>query len=125
MGEPTGSLSQMTASPPYLRRRLVTLIAVSCAPGVVCLVATFEFKSKVPHWLYTTVCVVPGMVSGLAGVWYARGLKREHLRAFEAQGLLCWRCGYDLRGLGASGTCPECGVGYEGDDLKRRWLPPG
>lgn len=29
-----------------------------------------------------------------------------------AQGTACLKCGYDLRGLGSSGTCPECGKAY-------------
>lgn len=35
----------------------------------------------------------------------------------------CGQCGYDLEGLGASGTCPECGHAYdkvEGRGIARR-----
>ncbi|MHC4415206.1 MAG: hypothetical protein ACYS0G_07980 [Planctomycetota bacterium] len=27
--------------------------------------------------------------------------------------VICSRCGYDLRGLSAAGTCPECGTPVE------------
>lgn len=33
----------------------------------------------------------------------------------------CPECGYDLRESAPEGTCPECGVGYDGESLRTRW----
>ena len=38
---------------------------------------------------------------------------------------VCFRCGYELRGLDASGNCPECGRAYEFAALARKWKGEG
>jgi hypothetical protein len=34
---------------------------------------------------------------------------------------LCLNCGYSLRGLPKSHICPECGVGYDIESVRRKW----
>lgn len=47
--------------------------------------------------------------------------RRVRRRVIDAGYKACIHCGYDLRGLGDSGTCPECSRPFEIDDVVRRW----
>ena len=35
--------------------------------------------------------------------------------------LLCWHCGYNLRGLASPNCCPECGERYNHEELMDLW----
>lgn len=44
--------------------------------------------------------------------------------ALERLTLLCPRCQYSLDGLGRTGICPECGLGFDKDAIVRDFLNP-
>lgn len=77
--------------------------------------------SKPNIWLHVGVplaCLVPFFVAFL-GIW--RGQRRIRLAVGAAQGRACINCVYDLRGLGQTGTCPECGHAFDIAADARRW----
>lgn len=62
------------------------------------------------------VLVFTGIMVKRSGYHYTRMIRlRAHGYRF------CPECGYDLRESAAEGTCPECGVGYDGESLRTRW----
>lgn len=66
-----------------------------------------------PTWLIVILvllAVVPGALVILAGVYamYVAPADYDLRRKRLAEGL-CVQCGYDLRGRGEGGECPECG----------------
>ena len=99
---------------PHLGRRAVVFarLRVACFAGA------------------ATLAVFGGPVGGLMlfvlpGLWwlseswmFAAGLPG---RVVEAQGTLCTHCTQDLRGLGATGICPECGHGFDVDRGRDLW----
>lgn len=48
------------------------------------------------------------------------GRRGRQLKAQDFK--VCINCEYLLHGLPPSGRCPECGVEYEVEELKRLWL---
>ena len=71
----------------------------------------------------TILVVLPGLVLLQFIIpWLARYRVREILRAARDSGYkVCSECGYLLHGLADDGDCPECGVGYARDELRRLW----
>ncbi len=51
----------------------------------------------------------------------AGGVSRLCREARDADCCLCLHCGYSLKGLPARHRCPECGMPYEIEDVKRKW----
>jgi len=45
-------------------------------------------------------------------------------RARRSDGQACESCLYDLRGLAPEGSCPECGIAYNLENLKHIWSKP-
>lgn len=75
-----------------------------------CMPEIFQNHYRLPLW---TVAAVSGLVMvGLIAVRWARRRRVERP---------CGRCAYSLKGLGASGVCPECGeaFGERGADSTR------
>lgn len=56
------------------------------------------------------------LVSGQLWIW-----RRLYQRVERSDSRLCLDCGYDLRGSGEAGTCPECGVSFEIAEVRKRW----
>ena len=55
----------------------------------------------------------PGIaVAVWAVVWPVRRRQRRLLQQWMDD--KCLTCGYDLRGIGRSGRCPECGTEFDG-----------
>lgn len=67
---------------------------------------------------YLQVIGALGWVYGLSELIAARRCHR-HVRSVEYGA--CPDCLYDLRGVGETGTCPECGRAYEMDEVRTLW----
>jgi hypothetical protein len=83
--------------------------------------ATQSAMSTPNIWLSVGVplaCFVPVFVAFL-GIW--RGQRRIRLAVRAAQGRACINCVHDLRGLGDTGACPECGHAFDIAADARRW----
>ncbi len=52
---------------------------------------------------------------------FRRACERIQRELVDRESMLCYECGYDLSGGTPSGTCPECGVGFERTSLAHRW----
>lgn len=57
----------------------------------------------------------------LGAVLYSIGQRLTRRALTAAEFRACPRCGYTLRGLPRSGTCPECGDLYTPDGLRAAW----
>lgn len=72
----------------------------------------------IPVLMWSVVLLTPRVL----GWWYLR----RYQRLFRAAGgRLCVSCGQDLRGLGESGICPECGQAFDVQLDRRRWKAAG
>ena len=61
----------------------------------------WDWYLRIPLWAPVLLAAMP-----TAWLWWRdRPSRRRRLAG------VCLKCGYDLRGLGAGGLCPECGVG--------------
>jgi len=56
-----------------------------------------------------------------AGCMVARGQWRIKRAVKATGGRACVACVYDLRSLGDTGTCPECGHAFDTTADQRRW----
>ena len=68
-----------------------------------------------------TLFVPPLMLVGaLVGTWVV--VRRRELKLLRGMRFRrCLVCRYDLSASPEQGTCPECGVAYEGTMLERSW----
>jgi ABC-type nitrate/sulfonate/bicarbonate transport system permease component len=64
------------------------------------------------------ICYAPVFVA-FFGIWH--GQRRIKRSVLAAQGRACINCVHDLRGLGETGTCPECGHAFDVAADSRRW----
>jgi hypothetical protein len=71
------------------------------------------------HWLFLSYIAVFWLQPVLVGRRAKLAFAREIL---EQEGMICFDCGYNLKALPESHTCPECGTPYERSDLRVRWL---
>ena len=60
-------------------------------------------------------------VSTVASIVPMRARKAYRRKLRDADNLLCWHCGYDLRGSLQQGVCPECGRPFERAALRYQW----
>jgi hypothetical protein len=75
-----------------------------------------------PLWVYTyyrpglfslmTAGAVTGVLVIVAGYLSMRPVHVAMKRLGKLRGAMCTSCGFDLRGLPPSGSCPECGAAY-------------
>lgn len=108
--------------PPFLKRRMIVLIASSVGVGLLAPVATLLLNNgTVPRWAFIAAVAIPGVASGLIGACMGLAVHIEQKRARLADGRRCWWCGYELEGLSDAGTCPECGRAFTIADLRARW----
>lgn len=112
---------QAVGVPAYLRRRIVWFVLMSIGLGVIAPLVSWLGSGKMPMWAFIAAVSIPGIASGFIWSWYGLALSREQKKAVALGGRLCWQCGYSLEGIAASGTCPECGKGYDAADLRKRW----
>lgn len=50
-----------------------------------------------------------------------RGARKVRRALQESDGRTCLQCGYNLFDSPVVGHCPECGVEYEIEDVRRAW----
>ena len=81
----------------------------------------FKFQPS----LYLPAILVASVAGPLSIVWSTHWKLRFARRLVEARGRVCFRCGYDLAGLGDAGQCPECGVPYLVESLREQWVASG
>lgn len=73
---------------------------------------------KIPVWLLAPL----GSLHALYG---ARVQRRLHAQLQAASFRLCPGCGYDLRGVGEAGCCPECSRPFQAESLIEDWAAAG
>lgn len=115
-------------SPPLLRARIrnFVIVAIICgfaAPAFVMLRDPLGIpREPWGRWGPMAFGLTPILVC-----WpmYVLGRRRINRQFKEAGGRLCTHCGYDLRSLGDSGACPECGHAFQADRDAEKWSNSG
>lgn len=74
-----------------------------------------------PKLLAVTLLICPAL-QFLLYLFAGRIVSKLAARVQRKGGLCCVHCGYDLRMLGPSQNCPECGLEFCADETKERWL---
>ncbi len=109
------------ATPPFMVRRVVifcVLMVLAGNGGFFHLLPAFRGKP----WTFAIQGLMFVLMAGIT-FWFIAGFRRVTRSAKEMGGKICWRCGYNLKGLADEGTCPECGDRYALAELRRRWMP--
>lgn len=111
--------------PPAIRRLLWWMalpLAVVIAGAVVYTLPAAQSAMSTPSiWLSVgipLICFASVFVANL-GIWH--GQRRIKRAVLAADGRACTHCVHDLRGLGDTGTCPECGHAFDVAVDVRRW----
>ena len=76
-------------------------------------VGTWWGTLLMPQAMYAPVCVAVGVA------WRRRMRARKQLAVSD--GRCCTACLHDLRGLGESGVCPECGATFDVAADRKAW----
>ena len=103
--------------PPALRRFEVWVAAVFVGTLLVAVAAPFVLRFIAP-WI-SPLWALPGIplavvTTTLATIWYTRRRTHRVKHAVQAAaGHACLACVYDLRGMGDTGACPECGRHFD------------
>ena len=104
-------------TPPYVRRLLwwfALPVGVVAGAGAAALILPWATTSRALTTLGPIgVPLAVFFPMFLAIIMVARGVKTLRRRYAETEGRLCRTCLHDLRGVAASGTCPECGAPYD------------
>lgn len=108
--------------PPYLVRRRfryapIALIFISLILLLMVLEITGHVDSK--YLGMSGMFALPFLVT-MHYLGY-RDKQRELARIRKIDYRVCTDCGYLLTGLGDSGACPECGKGFQLDELRKIW----
>lgn len=112
-------------TPPFLKRRVWQFVAVTASLSIGGILVQLAVRRYVPVWAFITASVVPGVACAVFSALFAVWMSRHYRRALDADGRICWHCGYALAGLADQGACPECGNPYTLAQLRERWLTPG
>lgn len=115
--------------PPAVRRLLWWMalpLAVMIAGAVFYKLPAVQSAMATPNtWLTVGIpllCFAPVFVAFFA-IW--RGQRRIKQAVLAAHGRACINCVHDMRGLGDTGTCPECGKPYDIEKDKVLWEAVG
>ncbi len=113
--------------PAMMRRRIILLygsLSLMTIMGImtIALVDSLGINKALYTWILFWVSMV--LFAGLS-VDLVRRSSQLKKKVEEAEGLLCWRCGYRLDSIAAQGQCPECGSEYDHANLKRLWQECG
>lgn len=120
-----GPFKENAKTPPCARRMYWVHMVVMLAPLYLRLIAqTVEIAVWGTYTLsgpsyYPTFAF---LVWALMCVWLLRRRERRLARrVWDADGRLCLKCAYDLRGLPDRHRCPECGTEYDAASLVSDW----
>jgi hypothetical protein len=105
-------------------RRAILRAFGPMAVFVVCTMVLPHFV-RLQNWMFMAAAAVWTIWSVVVVIWDARWRRRFRGVLAAAEGLMCFRCGYDLRGIGPVGACPECGEVFIDTALRERWAAIG
>lgn len=115
--------------PPALRRPELWVAAVFVCTSLTALAAPFLVWSIAP-WI-SPLWALPGIplaivTTTFGAIWFTRRrTRRVKLAVQAAAGRACLACVYDLRGMGDTGLCPECGRRFDGASDHAAWKAAG
>jgi hypothetical protein len=115
--------------PPALRQYELWIAVVFVMPALGAVAAPFVMWRVSPWisplWALPAIPIV--IATTTAGtIWYTRRHKTRMKRAVvAASGNACIGCVYDLRGMGETGACPECGRSFDIAVNQRSWQQAG
>lgn len=109
------------ATPPYLKRRAWWFVALTLGVAVVQIALVFAAARTGSARNIILGATIPSLATLGVSAWFVIAWRRDGQRARASDDLLCWQCGYQLRGLTASGLCPECGNAFDHEKLKELW----
>ena len=66
------------------------------------------------RWAWLPLAAAGAAAAVWAALWPLRRRERKLLQRWMDD--QCVRCGYELRGIGRAGQCPECGTPFDGVD---------
>ncbi|MCC6320505.1 MAG: hypothetical protein IT438_03595 [Phycisphaerales bacterium] len=72
------------------------------------------------HWSIIIPLAIFTLLGGSAGLLF-RWLTRLLVEPVEQDGLMCWRCGYNI-GAASLRICPECAEPADPSRFRRRWI---
>lgn len=100
-----------------MRRPELWVAAVFVCTALTAVAAPFVLKFIAP-WI-SPLWALPGipftiLTTTLGAIWYTRRRTQRVRQAVQvAAGRACLACVYDLRGMGDTGACPECGRHFD------------
>ena len=103
--------------PPALRRPELLVAAVFVCTALTAVAAPFVLRYVAP-WI-SPLWALPGipfaiLTATFGAIWYTRRRTQRVKHAVQAAaGRACLACVYDLRGMGDTGSCPECGRRFD------------
>ena len=124
--EPNASeIERLLARPPAagFTNSLITCIVLPQVALILCMLWWWKHGGAPAHGVLSIFpgLMPPAMVLVGFSVWRLRNARlRRRLRL--ARGCVCVRCAYVLDRLGASGTCPECGLPFDRERTIRAWI---
>ena len=119
----------MPLKQPWLRRhtRFSTwLLVIAVSPVLVSAVALIGLKManvNVPHRKLIALAPMGWMfvIFTATGVYQVLRFLPAKRHVVESQGQACGHCLFDLRGLGNTGHCPECGRPFDISTTSEAW----
>ncbi|MEL7473331.1 MAG: hypothetical protein AAGK04_08440, partial [Planctomycetota bacterium] len=75
----------------------------------------------VPWIQYNWMWLLAGPLQVGTCVWWIRAVSRLRRLVRETGGMLCPRCGYDLRGRADETLCSECGLRVSDGEIDEAW----
>lgn len=79
-------------------------------------------RSGIYRFVVLALGLTPVLVVNPIYLWRTAWLRRA---VKAADGRLCRHCAFDLNGLPANGSCPECGNTYDTEADRALWLSSG
>lgn len=106
-----------------------TIRITACLFVLVAMICLFLYKARAgPGWvLFICCCVLSTFWLTVIARLFRRWVRWHNLhRTIRANGFrVCVHCKYSLLGHPDEGMCPECGMEYRLEDLKKIWTAAG